>query len=142
MAYWVNTVSLNHVQLGMAGGFTQANHGRGDGLRRLAQGDLIVFYSPRTAYPDGAPLQQFTALARVLDDMPYQAEMSRDFHPWRRRVEALPARAIDIQPLIANLDFIADKRRWGFPFRRGLFQISEADFHRIAAAMEPSACPL
>jgi hypothetical protein len=28
-----------------------------------------------------------------------------------------------------------DKRRWGFVFRRGLFQIGEADFRRIAAAM-------
>ena len=28
-----------------------------------------------------------------------------------------------------------DKKRWGFPFRQSLFEVSQADFHRIAQAM-------
>ena len=28
MSYWINTVSRDHVQRGVAGGFTQANHGK------------------------------------------------------------------------------------------------------------------
>ena len=31
--------------------------------------------------------------------------------------------------------FAADKRRWGFPFRRGFLAIGAGDFARIAAAM-------
>ena len=135
MNYWINTISREHVQRGVAGGFTQANHGKATNLRQLAQGDYIVFYSPRTSYPDGEPLQYFTALGRVLDAQPYQAEMTPDFHPWRRRVEFLPCTAAPIQPLIASLAFMPDKRKWGFPFRRGLFQIEEADFMQIVEAM-------
>lgn len=138
MHYWINTISRDHVQRGVDGGFTQANHGKATNLRQLAQGDLIVFYSPRTSYPDGEPLQRFTALGRVLDTQPYQAEMTTTFHPWRRQMEFLPCTEAPIQPLVASLNFIADKRKWGFPFRRGLFQISQEDFVQIMQAMQIS----
>src|SRR4051794_7595245 len=136
MGQWINTVSYSHVERGMEGGFTQANHGRATNLQRLPQGDWIVFYSPRTDFEGGEPLQCFTALARVLDDKPYQVEMNADFHPWRRQVEFVPCERAAIQPLIASLDFIKDKRQWGYPFRRGLFEIAEEDFRRIAMAMK------
>ncbi|MEZ4676270.1 MAG: EVE domain-containing protein [Caldilineaceae bacterium] len=64
MKYWINSVSLDHVQLGMAGGFTQANHGKSTNLKRLQRDDLIAFYSSRTSLHNGEPLQQFTAIAR------------------------------------------------------------------------------
>lgn len=135
MAYWVNTVSRDHVLVGMQGGFTQANHGRPHALRRLNKGDLIAFYSPRTTYPDGEQLQAFTAIARVTDDEPHQAEMRPDFHPWRRLVEPIPSNEVPVKPLIATLTFIRDKGRWGFVFRRGMFEIEADDFGRIARAM-------
>jgi hypothetical protein len=134
--FWINTVSRDHVLRGVEGGFTQANHGRATGLRRLARGDLIVFYSPRTSYPDGESLQRFTALGRVVDDAPYQAEMTPTFHPWRRQVQFLRCEETSIQPLLAELSFITDPERWGFVFRRGLFQIPEEDFRRIAREMK------
>jgi hypothetical protein len=133
--FWVNTISREHVLRGVEGGFTQANHGRAEGLRRLGRGDWIVFYSPRTSYADGEPLQRFTAIGRVDDDAPYQAEMSPTFHPWRRRVAFVECRETAIQDVLESLAFIPDKRRWGFPFRRGLFEIGPDDFGRIAAAM-------
>ena len=136
MAYWINTVSRDHVMLGMQDGYTQANHGRPHALSRLKKGDLIAFYSPRTTYPDGEPLRRFTAIARVLDDEPFQAEMTSDFHPWRRLVEAVTSHEAPVEPLIKDLDFIRDKGRWGFVFRRGMFEIGEDDFRRIARAMD------
>lgn len=135
MAYWINTISREHVRIGMDGGFTQANHGRPTTLRRLRRGDLVAFYSPRTSYPDGDRLQEFMAIARVIDDEPHQAEMRADFHPWRRLVEPIPSTEAPIAPLIEELTFIPDKRRWGFVFRRGMFEIGEDDFRRIAHAM-------
>ena len=138
MAYWINTVSRDHVLAGMRGGFTQASHGRPHALRRLKKGDLIVFYSPRTMYPDGEPLQQFTAMARVTDDEPHQATMGPDFHPWRRNIESIGAEEATVRPLIKDLAFIRDKSRWGFVFRRGMFEIGEDDFLRIARAMGAS----
>lgn len=134
--YHINTVSRDHVQRGAAGGFTQANHGRPTGLRALSRGDLIVFYSPKTAFEGGEPLQCFTALGRVIDDEVYQAQMSPNFHPWRRKLEFLPIEEAPIRPLLEKLIFIADKQHWGMPFRRGLFEISETDFLLIARAMK------
>ena len=136
MAYWINTVSRDHVLAGMQGGFTQASHGRPHALRRLKKGDLIVFYSPRTMYPDGEPLQRFTAIARVTDDEPHQADMASDFRPWRRMVEPLQATEAPVGPLIKDLAFIRDKSRWGFVFRRRMFEVGEDDFRRIARAMD------
>jgi len=133
--YWINTVSRDHVLIGVNGGFTQANHGRLAVLRRLARGDLVAFYSPRTRYPDGEPLQRFTAIGRVVDDRPYQANVPPTFHPWRRAMRFLPCQEAPIRDLLTELTFIEDPKRWGFPFRRGLLQITEDDFRRIANAV-------
>jgi len=40
-----------------------------------------------------------------------------------------------IEPLLAKLTFIQNQQRWGFPFRRGCFEISKTDFTEIAQAM-------
>jgi hypothetical protein len=133
--YWINTVSHDHVLAGVDGGFTQANHGKATNLKKLSQGDLIVFYSPRTRFRGGEPLQKFTAIGRIVDTEPYQVEMSPSFHPWRRHVNFLPSEHASIRPLIDELAFIRDKRRWGYPFRRGLFDVKRVDFERIAEAM-------
>ena len=135
MRYWVNTVSRSHVQKGVEGGFTQADHGKDTRLKRITKGDRIVFYSPRTDYPDGAPLQRFTALGTVSDDAPFQVVMTPEFHPWRRRVVFQQATEAEVRPLIANLTFITNKTSWGITFRRGFFEIPAADFERIANAM-------
>ena len=133
--YWMNTVSRSHVEIGVQGGFTQANHGKAAGLKRMANGDRIAFYSPRTDYPDGEPLQHFTAIGSIIDDEPFQVEMSPDFHPWRRRVKFEPSSEAPIRPLIDSLEFIRNKKSWGFTFRRGLFEIGASDFEKIATAM-------
>src|SRR5712692_4544322 len=112
--YWINTVSRDHVYTGVEGGFTQANHGRATNLRRLARGDLVAFYSPRTRYPDGEPLRHFTAIGRVIDDAPYQAEMTPTFHPWRRRVQFLECAEAPIQAFMCALAFIPHPTRWCF----------------------------
>jgi len=133
--YWINTVSRSHVQRGMQGGFTQANHGKPDGLKRMARGDRIAFYSPKTDYPGGAVLQAFTALGTVTDDTPFQVEMTPDFHPYRRRVEFDECTENPIRPLLQKLSFIEDKTRWGYRFRFGLFAVPADDFRIIETAM-------
>jgi hypothetical protein len=135
MRYWINTVSRVHVMAGVEGGFTQAEHGKSTRLRRLEKGDLIAFYSPRTEFHGGKPLQAFTAIGRIGDEEPYQVEMRPDFHPWRRKVEFLESQEAPIRPLIEKLGFIKNKERWGYPFRRGLFEVERTDFERIAEAM-------
>jgi hypothetical protein len=124
---------------GVAGGFAQMNHGKQAPLKRMKAGDGLVYYSPRESYPDGAPLQAFTALGFIRSGEVYEHDMSADgvpgFVPWRINVDYLPAQHTPIKPLIAQLDFITYKTHWGAVFRFGQIRISEADFRRIAAAM-------
>ena len=136
MRYWVNTVSKDHVLKGIEGEFTQADHGKNTRLKALGKGDYLVFYSPKTEYKVGAPLQAFTGIGRILDEVPYQVEMAPDFHPWRRKLKFEEHTEAPIQTLIENLDFIKDKRHWGYPFRRGLFEVTQSDFKLIANAMD------
>jgi hypothetical protein len=132
----VNTISRDHVLAGVEGGFTQAGHGKASGLKRLSAGDSLVFYSPKTSLRGGTPLQAFTAIGRVADDELYQVAMSPNFRPWRRNVEFFPCVQAPIAPLIGELSFIKDKRRWGYAFRFGLFEIPCTDFDLIKAAMK------
>lgn len=136
--YWINTVSLEHVQRGVEGGFTQADHGRDTRLRRLSPGDLITFYSPRTAMQSGEPLQQFTALGTVTGEAPYQVQLSPDFHPWRLEVAFEQVTPTPINPLLRELSFITDPKRWGLPFRRGLFEVTQGDLDVIRRALVPA----
>ncbi|MBM2620438.1 EVE domain-containing protein [Actinoplanes sp. LDG1-06] len=129
--FWVSTASLDHVEGAVAGGFTQADHGANTRLRRLRPGDHIVFYSPRTTMTTGDPVRRFTALAVVTGTEPYQAETGH----WRLACEFEPVTAVDVKPLAGELSFIPDAAHWGYPFRRGLFGIPEADFATIAARM-------
>jgi len=52
------------------------------------------------------------------------------------RVEFFDAEEAAIRPLIERLAFAKDKSHWGFPFRRGLFEIDRDDFACIAQAMK------
>ena len=61
--------------------------------------------------------------------------MSKDFIPWRRNVNFLKAKEVPIEPLLEGLTFIKDKKKWGFPFRRGSFGIPHSDFEWIAKNM-------
>ena len=71
--YWIGVVSKDHVDLGVAGGYTQVNHGKAGPLERMRAGDGFAFYSPRTSYPDGESLQAFTAIGRIRNGTVYQA---------------------------------------------------------------------
>lgn len=135
MTNWINTVSRDHVERAVRGRFTQANHGKPHMLRKMERGDWIVFYSPRTVYPDGPALQAFTAIGQVADDEPYQVEVTPDVTPWRRNVDFLECGETPIRPLLPDLGFIEDKARWGYKFRFGVFRIDDRDLDVIRAAM-------
>ncbi len=137
--YWVIVASRDHIGRGIREGFVQANHGKAGPLRRMQPGDGVVCYSPRTEFGGGEPLQAFTALGTVDDAPVVQVDMGGGFTPWRRSVTFEPAAEAPIAPLIPELDFIPDPKRWGYRFRFGFFEIGAADFARIAAAMRAGA---
>jgi len=133
--YWIGVVSKEHVDIGVAGGFTQVNHGKAGPLERMRAGDGFVFYSPRTSYPDGESLQAFTAIGRIRTGTVYQAAMGESLRPFRLDVDYFPAQLAPVRPLIAELSFIRSKVHWGAAFRFGVVRVPEADFALIATAM-------
>ena len=133
--YWIGVVSREHVLRGLAEGIAQLNHGKREPLARMHAGDWMVYYSPRTSYPDGEPLQAFTAIGQITSAAPYAVEMAADFHPFRLDVAYQPCHEAPIQPLLGQLSFIPDPKRWGSVFRFGQLKVERADFSIIAAAM-------
>ena len=133
--FWIGVVSREHVAMGVAGGYTQVNHGKAGPLERMRAGDGFAFYSPRTSHPDGEPLQAFTAIGRIRNGTVYQVAMGDSFRPFRLDVDYFPAQEAPIRPLIDALSFIRSKTHWGAAFRFGVVRVPESDFALIAAAM-------
>jgi hypothetical protein len=131
---WLGVVSRDHVLRGVEKGIAQIGHGKSTGLRRMSAGDGFVYYSPRDAYPKGAPVKAFTAIGRVTDDEVWQADEG-EFKPWRRRIDyERGAIEVPIADLSDRLDLTA-KPNWGYALRRGLVEITPKDFALIQAAM-------
>jgi hypothetical protein len=132
MNHWLGVVCRDHVQRGTRQGIAQLGHGRRDGLARLAPGDWLVYYSPRTSLRDGDPLQAFTAIGTVADDEIWQAHEG-DFHPWRRRVDYLPD--VTETPIRSLTLDLTGQANWGHQLRRGLIPLTGHDFDAIHTAM-------
>jgi hypothetical protein len=144
MRYWLGVVQREHVLRGVEQGIAQTNHGAKAGITRMAPGDGFVYYSPKTAYPDGDPLREFTAIGRIAPGEPWQADdpstgsgrRGEPFRPWRRKVDYDgAAAATPIGPLLDLLDLTRGNRNWGFILRRGHVELTEHDFRIIAHQM-------
>ena len=133
--YWMVVVSKDHVQRGVKDVFMQANHGKAVSLKRLSAGDWVIFYSPKQTYAGNEPLQALTAIGQVTDEGPYQFKMTGDFIPYRRNVDFYKCTETSIIPLIWKLDFIENKKSWGYKFRFGFFEMQERDFDIIRSEM-------
>jgi hypothetical protein len=133
---WVGVVSRAHVRRGVAGGFAQLCHGKQSPLARMSVDDWLVYYSPTTEFPDGAPLRAFTALGRVVGEAAYRFDMGGGFVPYRRDIAYVKSvREVAIRDLAAELEFVRGRPSWGMLARRGHFEISLHDLRTIAVAM-------
>lgn len=133
--HWIGVVSRAHIQIGVRGGFIQLNHGKKAPVQRLRRGDRIAIYSPKAAYPDGEPLQAFTAIGRVVSGEVYQVTMTEDFKPFRVDVDFFPCKEAPIRPLISTLSFIPNKPHWGAAFRFGQLKVPRDDFLQVSRAL-------
>lgn len=133
--YWIITASKDGVKNAVVKGIAQACHGKPAPLRRLVKGDFVIYYSSRQTLDKPEKCQEFTALGRGMDNATYQVQVSEDFCPSRRNIKFLPSKDTSILPLIDDLKFISNKRRWGYPFRFGLLEINRRDFDLISSKM-------
>jgi hypothetical protein len=136
MKAWIGVVSREHVVRGVEWGIAQLGHGKAAPLKRLSVGDWLIYYSPRTSYPDGEELRAFTAIGQVADGEVYEADQSMDFHPSRRKMNyRIDAQEAPIRPLLPYLSFSRERPNWGMVMRRGLVEITAEDLDLIAEAM-------
>ena len=133
--YWIVVASRDHALSGVEQGIVQANHGKEGPLKRMHPADRILLYSPKQEFGGHEPLQQFVGLGTVADGEVFQADVSPNFRPFRRRATYQPVTQTPIQPLIEQLDFIKNKKSWGYPFRVGCFTIGQSDFALIETAL-------
>ena len=136
--YWIIVASRDHVQRGVEEGIGQTSHGKEAPLKRMSEGDWVVFYSPKERYDGVEKCRKFTAIGKIKDDLVYQVRMTEDFAMFRRCVEFYPSSEVQIEPLIPLLSFITNKRSWGYVFKFGLIQIPRQDFLAIASRMLPA----
>ncbi len=134
--YWVVVASQDHVMHGVSIGIVQSGHGKRTRLEKMHKGDGVVCYSPKAEFDGNAPLHAFTAIGVVADDEIFQVEESSDFRPFRRKVNYQKTGEVRIEPMINELDFIRDKRSWGFTFKFGLVEIERHDFDSIMTSFE------
>lgn len=133
--YFIIVASKDHVISGVAHGIAQAGHGRKDFVSKMSKGDWIVYYSSKDKFEDGKAYQKFTAIGQVADDEIYQPER-KDFKPYRRNINYKTAVEAEIKPLLLQLDFIQNKKRWGFYLMSGFKEIEKKDFEVIEKAMK------
>ena len=136
MRYWVGVVSEEHVLLAVDGGFCQVCHGKQAPLKRMEEGDWLLYYSPRTKMKTGEKLQAFTAAGQVIDDQVYQYQMSENFFPFRRN--------ITFQDITQNCPLsVARKhpewRKYSTQLRYGHFEVSQDFFDYIYDYMQQEA---
>lgn len=157
--YWIGVASQDHVEAALAHGFVQLGHGKAGPLERMHPGDGFAYYSPRAAYPHGAPVQAFTAIGRIGEGAIYALDLQPGTSAsaaggasgnaphagapseptFRRNAAFLDALPAPIKPLLERLSFIRSKTHWGAAFRYGLVRIPREDFATIATAMGRNA---
>lgn len=114
MKCYLICASKDHVASGVKKGFAQAGHGRKDFMSKPSKGDWIVYYSSKDKFEQGKTYQKFTAIGIIDDDEPYQPKTENNFKPYRRNVNYKKCTEADIRPLLEELAFIKNKKRWGF----------------------------
>lgn len=138
--YYIICVCLEHTKRGIAWGFIQSNHGKSTNIKKLKTGDGILIYSSKYIFtPENTEenkLQAFTALGYVRDEELYQGDMGWGFTPFRRNIDfEKETKQIPIIPLLSDLEFVKDVKKWGFPLMYWFLQISKHDFDLIALKM-------
>ena len=134
--YFLICASKDHVLKGVKQGIAQAGHGRKNFMSKPSKGDWIVYYSSKDKFEDGKVYQKFTAIGQITDDEPYQPDTQKKFKPYRRNADYKACHEAEIRPLIEKLNFIKNKKRWGFYLISGFREISKDDFEVIKHAMK------
>lgn len=131
--YWLGVASKDHIEIGVAEGFCQLNHGKRAPLARMKKADHILYYAPKESLKSQIPCQQIIAAGTILDDTIYAVKVSPDFIPYRRNVDY----DTQLVPLsLAKLRLIASWEIYRSKLRFGHFEISQELYDTIYQQMK------
>ena len=133
--YWIGVVAGDHVDYATKTGICAFSKGTKAALAKLSEGDRFAYYSPKSGFMEGDVIQCFTALGTVIDPTPI--EVSWDGQDiWAAKAAYAKITPVPVRPLLTSLKFVTNPAKWGMAFRRGQFEITEADFHTIETALK------
>ena len=136
---WIAVASAEHARRGcevLGHGFMQVCHGKCAPLQRVHPGDRVAYYAPASTLGGKDRLQSFVSIGIVQPGIPYAFDMGGGFVPFRRDVMYVPAKEAPIAPLLDDFEFVENRTQWGYKFRFGLFNVTDADMRLIADAMQ------
>jgi len=133
--YWVGVVAGDHVDFAKMHCLCAFSKGTRAAIEKLSEGDRFVFYSPKSGFMEGDPIQCFTALGTVIDATPFETDWA-GHQIWAGRAAYADMAWVSVRPLLEPLSFVTNPAKWGMAFRRGQFEISEDDFDLIETAMK------
>ena len=139
---WIAVACAQHARRGCSEpqqGYMQVCHGKCAPLKRVQPGDRVAYYAPTTTMGGKDRLQSFISIGLVQPGVPYPVDMGDGFVPFRRDVIYVPALEAPITPLLDRFEFVEDRAHWGYKFRFGLFNVTDADLRVIANAMQADA---
>ncbi len=131
MRAWLGVVSADHVARAVSEGVAQVCHGRRAPLARMRDGDILVYYSPKTSRTDGTTLKAFTAVGEIRGEEIWQVDMGAGFTPFRRTVDwDTSVKPVALSAVQHDLE-LTSRTNWGYELRRGLLPLSFADLEVI-----------
>ena len=132
--FWIGVAHARQVGIIREKALVAFSRGQKAPVARMAKGDRVAYYAPRTDF-EGDPVQAFVALATVTDAAPFEAPLVDEATAWVRAARYRKVREAPVKPMLDELSFVTNPRHWGMAFRRSHFEVTEADFARIARAM-------
>lgn len=133
--YFLAVATRGHVLTGVSADFCTGGSGKSALFSQLAEGDWLVYYSPKELHRERTPCRRFTAIGRVAAGRVSAAGASEGLSGPHRPFRYFRCHPVLAAPLVRSLSFVRNKKRWEPSLCRGLVEVRREYFAVIAQAM-------
>ncbi|RMF91778.1 MAG: EVE domain-containing protein [Methanobacteriota archaeon] len=120
--YWLRVVDYDEYKPVKSTGEVIGFQDRwGDSVKRIKENDQIITYVTR--------ISEFTGLSIVTGG--YRFDKKDPAHPHKIKVEHLDVSPVPAKPLIPQLTFVTNKKRWYVHFNKSIYEIPAHDFEKV-----------
>lgn len=127
--YFLFIASHDHLMHAIANGFIQQRYL--NRFRDVHKGDYVVLYATKLNYNGKTPYRKFVGIGKVISDEIFEIPHGTNMY-YRMMVKYKKYHEKDLSNIIDQLEFIKNKKNYGFYFIRGKRELSEADYNTIA----------